>query len=615
MASKAFEKGFQNLKYKITGQKYHNNLLGESLEDMLRIATAKTLEAPDATTNQQVVETIDAEITAGKDPKEVVSLLKARLRMDNPQKQFLAVHLVEQVLSDCSGVLGAYQQELLQEIARVMTRPAKPETDAGKRARQAAKELLRKYGQEGTSAFRAVHNEDRMHRPQHAGQPGAPPGTAYGVYGAYPPPYGANQPPYGAYGAPGQPVYPGGAPPGMNIETQSLIDEVRLLIDKARSNTELLSDMLVSSSGAPDDFETELVKDLATEVRELRDLFSAYLEQISTMEDPQMEVLLVQALEAVDMLDGAIALQKDVALNQQEFAAASATSPRDTSPAPSPVPATAAAAAPAPAPETNSDLIALDELSDALTATQAAASSSGAGTGSGTGPSGARQQPYDPFAASDFVPILGSPPPAAPASSGNPAAPPAAHAAPPQPQPQPAHMQSAFETMFNQPGGSEAYATFAAQAPNYTGPSAPPYPGAPTPAYPGAPVPYPGGPAPHSQQPYGQGPAAAPLYGQAFGGHAAQQAYAAPPPYGHQPSPDPFAPTTQSSNPFMAGSAAGGSIFLPGPPVGSSNPFVSGAPAPIPPASSGPSVDHEWEQFFADRVAQPQASKPAGGVP
>ena len=64
------------------------------------------------------------------------------------------------------------------------------------------------------------------------------------------------------YGAPpGQPH-----PAGMNIETQSLIDEVRLLIDKSRSNTELLSDMLVSSSGTPDDFETELIKDLATEV-------------------------------------------------------------------------------------------------------------------------------------------------------------------------------------------------------------------------------------------------------------------------------------------------------------------------------------------------------------
>eukprot|EP00955_Chlamydomonas_euryale_P067702 359920-Chlamydomonas_euryale.AAC.2 len=34
-------------------QRYTDNLLGQSLEDQLRIATAKTLEAPDATVNQQ----------------------------------------------------------------------------------------------------------------------------------------------------------------------------------------------------------------------------------------------------------------------------------------------------------------------------------------------------------------------------------------------------------------------------------------------------------------------------------------------------------------------------------------------------------------------------------
>ncbi len=44
----------ESIQYKITGQKYHNNLLGESLQDQLRKATAKTLDAPDATCNQQV---------------------------------------------------------------------------------------------------------------------------------------------------------------------------------------------------------------------------------------------------------------------------------------------------------------------------------------------------------------------------------------------------------------------------------------------------------------------------------------------------------------------------------------------------------------------------------
>lgn len=53
-AGKALKSAGQSIKYKVTGQKYHDNLLGESLHDVLRKATAKTLEAPDTTCNQQV---------------------------------------------------------------------------------------------------------------------------------------------------------------------------------------------------------------------------------------------------------------------------------------------------------------------------------------------------------------------------------------------------------------------------------------------------------------------------------------------------------------------------------------------------------------------------------
>lgn len=65
---------------------------------------------------------------------------------------------------------------------------------------------------------------------------------------------------------PGGMVVGGGRGAG-NAERQSTIEEVRQLIDKARSNSELLSDMLVNSAGASDDFEAELIKDLASEVR------------------------------------------------------------------------------------------------------------------------------------------------------------------------------------------------------------------------------------------------------------------------------------------------------------------------------------------------------------
>ena len=45
-------------------------------------------------------------------------------------------------------------------------------------------------------------------------------------------------------------------------------------------------------------------------MRELRTLFNAYLEQLGGLEGPEVEVLMCQALEAADELDGVIALQK-----------------------------------------------------------------------------------------------------------------------------------------------------------------------------------------------------------------------------------------------------------------------------------------------------------------
>lgn len=64
-------------------------------------------------------------------------------------------------MRDCSGDLGLHQEELLQEVARVMARPAKPDSEAGKRSKAAAKELLRTYGRAAASAFRAVQREGR----------------------------------------------------------------------------------------------------------------------------------------------------------------------------------------------------------------------------------------------------------------------------------------------------------------------------------------------------------------------------------------------------------------------------------------------------------------------
>ena len=57
-AFNAMGKGAKNMgeaiKNKVTGQKYHDSLMGESLKDVMRKATAKTLTAPDTECNQQV---------------------------------------------------------------------------------------------------------------------------------------------------------------------------------------------------------------------------------------------------------------------------------------------------------------------------------------------------------------------------------------------------------------------------------------------------------------------------------------------------------------------------------------------------------------------------------
>ncbi|PNH03229.1 hypothetical protein TSOC_010737 [Tetrabaena socialis] len=187
-----------------------------------------------------VVETINQDIANGKDGKEIIGLLRRRLRTDNPHKQWLAVNLVSRVLRDCSAL--GYQEELLQEVARTMARPAKPDSDAGKVTRQAAKELLRGHGRAGTSAFRAV-NRHNLEAVSNAAQHAA-----------------------------------AAAQVSANSESASVVAEVQMLIDQAHANTELLSEMLIMGQAAPerqggsaaagsaDEFENELTRDLITEV-------------------------------------------------------------------------------------------------------------------------------------------------------------------------------------------------------------------------------------------------------------------------------------------------------------------------------------------------------------
>lgn len=114
-------------------------------------------------------------------PQDVISLLKKRLQQDKPQKQFLAVVLVDRVLAECHDVIGMQQEELLQEVARVMAKPARGDEVAVHRAKTAARELLRRFGRAGQDAFRAAARSAYA-RPPPPG--GLPPGSAlYAVEG------------------------------------------------------------------------------------------------------------------------------------------------------------------------------------------------------------------------------------------------------------------------------------------------------------------------------------------------------------------------------------------------------------------------------------------------
>ena len=243
--------------------------------------------------------------------QEVVQLLKDRLSQNNPRKQWLALQLVELVMESCKVILvhkmPSFQNDLLQEVARRMYDPARADTDEGKRVRYTAKEILRKYGAAGTNAFRAVQltgNSTPGIYSQNLFAPGAPP--------PYIPPGGS----VGAYNAGGNTTgYPvdngsgGVTGPRANAQLQ---DEVRQLIDKSKSNAELLSDMLLNSScnSSADEFESDLIKDLTTQCRELREMLNGYLEKLALQHGETMERLLAQTLEAADSLDCALSLQK-----------------------------------------------------------------------------------------------------------------------------------------------------------------------------------------------------------------------------------------------------------------------------------------------------------------
>jgi hypothetical protein len=159
------------------------------------------------------------------------------------------------VLQECHAVLGMYQGELLQEVAYIL-RSQHASSPAAARTRQAAMDALRLFGPGGVDAYR-----------QARAAVGAPGGPVMGM-------------PAGGAGVPAQ-RDPGGwwwltcgglllvsisgepaltllprrclcAPPcpsaAVAAERQSLLDEVKRLVEQAGASTEILNELILNKT-------------------------------------------------------------------------------------------------------------------------------------------------------------------------------------------------------------------------------------------------------------------------------------------------------------------------------------------------------------------------------
>lgn len=332
----------------------------EFLAEACRKATAKDLRTPDEDYKALIVEKVNevnqAQAVA---PKIVCDILKRRLRMENPRKQWLAVDLVRNTLSKCPEKLRLYRHELLLEVAKVARKPNKKGTMAAQSAaRRIAVEYLHSQGNEGVNAIRMCNHGGMSEVYQQQGQ----------VWQSTPNDPSAQPPSQAAAGqARGQNRASFTA--NTFTPTGDVITDVKLLVETANGHSELLQDLILA--GSKDAAEQEdadamkrLVGELTQEILELKNLFPGMLERLSQTQTPEAEALMAQALEAGDVLDTCLALEAQVAEAQS-----SPGKERDTPPpAAAEADAGAASAAatseleapPSPAPAKSVDLLNLD---------------------------------------------------------------------------------------------------------------------------------------------------------------------------------------------------------------------------------------------------------------
>ncbi|KAF6252874.1 hypothetical protein COO60DRAFT_490623 [Scenedesmus sp. NREL 46B-D3] len=223
--------------------------------------------------------------------KDACTCLKRRLQMDHPQKQYLAIILTSKVLQECHAALGPYQGELLQEVAYIL-RTVRSSSPAAARTRQVAMDVLRHFGSAGGDAYRVARQQGG----------GAPAGSRV---------ESVNR-----------------DPAAIAAERASLLDEIRRMCEQASASTEILNELILNkeqpggaAAGASATSESlGLRKELLADVAELRRLFDLYSDQLANLTGPDAEAAMKAALEAVDQLDGALSLEKDVDAELKDLA-------------------------------------------------------------------------------------------------------------------------------------------------------------------------------------------------------------------------------------------------------------------------------------------------------
>jgi len=170
---------------------------------------------------------------------DAAACLKKRLNMEHPQKQFLSVVLTAKVLREANAAVGAYTPELLQEVARVAARPSYSSPQAS-RAKQAAMELLRDYGQLGHEAFRQVASASAFGRPTFAG-------GMQGVEGVGPGGMMMGTPADAQQLQQQQPPQRPD-PAALAAVRESLLDEIVRMVHQAHGSCEILNELLTAEA-------------------------------------------------------------------------------------------------------------------------------------------------------------------------------------------------------------------------------------------------------------------------------------------------------------------------------------------------------------------------------